>query len=140
MAASFPMCCAASLPPHERRECELGSAGRGHKTQHGPSSTRSNDYFLFYRSIRMQQRKRLRELIHGKETVMLPGAYDAIVAKTIEQVGFDGVCCVGSGTVNGLLGLPDIGLATLSEMVQNAKWIADAVNIPVISDADTGFG
>lgn len=88
----------------------------------------------------MQQKKRMRELINGKATVMMPGAHDALIAKIIERVGFDIVCCVGSGSVNGMLGLPDIGLATMTEMVQNAKWIADAVAIPVIADADTGYG
>lgn len=88
----------------------------------------------------MRRTERLRQLIHGGETVMMPGAYDALVAKIIERVGFDVVACVGSGSVNGLLGLPDIGLATMTEMVQNAKWIADAVHISVIADADTGHG
>ncbi len=88
----------------------------------------------------MRQTERLRQLIHGEQTVMMPGAYDALVAKIIERVGFDVVACVGSGSVNSLLGLPDIGLATMTEMVQNAKWIADAVHIPVIADADTGHG
>lgn len=88
----------------------------------------------------MRPTQRLRELIQGNQTVMMPGAYDALVAKIIERAGFDVVACVGSGSVNGLLGLPDIGLATMTEMVQNAKWIADAVDIPVIADADTGYG
>jgi methylisocitrate lyase len=88
----------------------------------------------------MTKTNRLRELLSGSATIMMPGAHDALIAKIIERVGFDVVLCVGSGSVNGLLGLPDIGLATMTEMVQNAKWIADAVAIPVIADADTGYG
>lgn len=88
----------------------------------------------------MRRTTRLRELLNGDATVMMPGAHDALIAKIVERVGFDAVCCVGSGSVNGLLGLPDIGLATMTEMVQNAKWVADSVGIPVIADADTGYG
>lgn len=88
----------------------------------------------------MRKTQRLRELLSGQQTVMMPGAHDALIARIVERVGFDVVACVGSGSVNGLLGLPDIGLATMTEMVQNARWMADAVGIPVIADADTGYG
>jgi len=61
-------------------------------------------------------------------------------AKLIEAAGFEAVYMTGFGTAASLLGLPDIGLITMTEMVGNAKRISDAVNIPVIADADTGYG
>ena len=69
-----------------------------------------------------------------------PGAYDAFSAKLAESVGFPAVYMSGFGTAASLLGLPDIGLLTMTEMVGNAKRIADAVDVPVIADADTGYG
>jgi methylisocitrate lyase len=71
---------------------------------------------------------------------MVPGAHDAFTAKLIEQAGFSACYMTGAGTVAALLGLPDVGLITLTEMVMNARYIARAVSIPVISDADNGYG
>ena len=88
----------------------------------------------------MKKTKRLRELIQGPEILIAPGAYDALSAKIIEAVGFDAVYMTGFGTAAGVLGLPDIGLVTMTEMVENAKRIADSVSLPLIADADTGYG
>jgi len=82
----------------------------------------------------------LRELIRSPEILVAPGAYDAFSAKLIEAAGFDAVYMTGFGTAAGIFGLPDIGLLTMTEMVENAKRIADSVGIPVIADADTGYG
>jgi 2-methylisocitrate lyase-like PEP mutase family enzyme len=71
--------------------------------------------------------------------VVAPGAYDCITAKLIEQAGFATVYMTGAGTA-ATLGYPDFGLVTLSEMVANAGRIAAAVELPVIADADTGYG
>jgi len=68
-----------------------------------------------------------------------PGAYDGITAKIIEQAGFPLVYMTGAGT-SASLGYPDYGLVTMSEMVDNAGILARSVNVPVISDADTGYG
>jgi carboxyvinyl-carboxyphosphonate phosphorylmutase len=92
------------------------------------------------RCWRMKKTARLRELIERNEILIAPGAYDAFSAKLIEAVGFDAVYMSGFGTAASTLGVPDIGLLTMSEMVCNSKRIADAVNIPVIADADTGYG
>jgi 2-methylisocitrate lyase-like PEP mutase family enzyme len=88
----------------------------------------------------MKTAKRLRELIERPGITMVPGAYDAFSAKLIEAVGFDAVYMTGFGTAASALGYPDIGLLTLTDMVTNVKRIADAVAIPVIADADTGYG
>jgi 2-methylisocitrate lyase-like PEP mutase family enzyme len=88
----------------------------------------------------MKKEKRLRELIERPGIIMAPGAYDAFSAKLIEAVGFDAVYMTGFGTAASTLGYPDIGLLTLTDMMTNVKRIADAVAIPVIADADTGYG
>ncbi|MEP1124279.1 MAG: oxaloacetate decarboxylase [Ilumatobacter sp.] len=72
--------------------------------------------------------------------VVLPGCYDALGARLIEQADFDAVYMSGFGTAASLLGRPDVGLLGLSEMVDNARRIADAVDVPVVADADTGYG
>lgn len=83
---------------------------------------------------------KLRELLQRKKILVAPGAFDAMSAKLIEAAGFEAVYMTGFGTAASLLGLPDIGLITMTEMVGNAKRISDAVDIPVIADADTGYG
>lgn len=88
----------------------------------------------------MKTTKKLRELIERPGITMVPGAYDAFSARLIEAVGFDAVYMTGFGTAASTLGYPDIGLLTLTDMVTNVKNIADAVTIPVIADADTGYG
>ena len=88
----------------------------------------------------MKKKMGLRELILSPEILVAPGAYDAFSAKLIEAAGFDAVYMTGFGTAAGIFGLPDIGLLTMSEMVENARRIADSVGVPVIADADTGYG
>ncbi len=83
---------------------------------------------------------RLRELIARGPTLYAPGCYNAMSAKVLEQAGFDAIYMTGYGTSLSLTGLPDVGLATMSEMVANARYIASAVGIPLLADADTGFG
>ncbi len=81
----------------------------------------------------------LRNLIREPGLVVAPGAYDCITAGLIEQAHFPAVYMTGAGTAISL-GYPDYGLVTMSEMVANAGRIANAVSIPLISDADTGYG
>jgi carboxyvinyl-carboxyphosphonate phosphorylmutase len=82
----------------------------------------------------------LRKLIAGRETIVAPGAYDALTARIIEQAGFPAVYMTGFGTTASLLGRPDVGLLTMSEMVDNARRMARAIDVPLIADADTGYG
>jgi len=88
----------------------------------------------------MKMTTRLRELIQRREILVAPGAYDALGAKLIEAAGFEAVYMTGFGTAASMFGLPDIGLVTMTEMVENARRIAGAVNVPVIADADTAYG
>jgi len=85
-------------------------------------------------------RARLRELLASPAPVVAPGAYDALSARLIEQAGFDVVYMTGFGTTASLIGRPDVGLLSGAEMVDNARRIVSAVDVPVIADADTGYG
>jgi len=81
----------------------------------------------------------LRALLRKDEMLVAPAAYDCIGARAIEDAGFPLVYMTGSGTA-AALGYPDYGLVTMSEMAENAGRIAAAVKVPVIADADTGYG
>src|SRR6202171_3164312 len=85
------------------------------------------------------KRARFRKLI-AKGCVMIPGVPNAAVARQVEHAGFDAVYISGAGMANSTAGVPDIGLLTLTEVARLAGYIANAVNIPAIVDADTGFG
>jgi 2-methylisocitrate lyase-like PEP mutase family enzyme len=82
---------------------------------------------------------RLRALLKQDGMVIAPGAYDCISARVIAQAGFPAVYMTGAGTA-AAFGYPDFGLVTMSEMADNAGRIAAAVTVPVIADADTGYG
>ncbi len=87
----------------------------------------------------MSRAGRLRELLRRDGMLVAPGAYDGITARCIAQAGFEAVYMTGAGTA-ATLGYPDYGLVTMSEMADNAGRIAAAVDVPVIADADTGYG
>ena len=82
----------------------------------------------------------LAERFAAGEMVLAPGCYDALGARLIEEAGFAAAYMTGFGSSAARLGRPDVGLLTLTEMVDNARRIAGAVAIPVIADADTGYG
>jgi len=75
-----------------------------------------------------------------KQPLVLPGCYDALGARLIEQADFSAVYMTGFGTTASLLGRPDVGLLGMTEMVDNARRITSAVDLPVVADADTGYG
>ncbi|MHC6226326.1 isocitrate lyase/PEP mutase family protein [Pseudomonas sp. X10] len=81
----------------------------------------------------------LREQLAAPGMIIAPGAYDGIGARLIEQAGFGAVYMTGAGT-SAALGYPDFGLLTMSEMVDNAATMARAIGVPLIADADTGYG
>ncbi len=83
---------------------------------------------------------RLRALMAARRPLVVPGCYSALTARILEHAGHEAVYMTGYGTSLSLLGLPDAGLATLTEMALNARLIAGAVRAPVIADADTGYG
>ena len=87
----------------------------------------------------MHPAAKLRQLLRQDQMLVAPGAYDCITARTIAQAGFAAVYMTGAGTA-ATLGYPDYGLVTMSEMADNAGRLASAVDVPVIADADTGYG
>jgi len=86
-----------------------------------------------------EQRSRLRDLLAVPEMIVAPFVFDCIQAKLAAAAGFDAVYMTGFGTA-AARGYPDLGLLTMSEMVANARAISRSVNVPVICDADTGYG
>ncbi len=84
--------------------------------------------------------ERLRQRLNEPGIIAMPGAFNAMTAKLIESIGFEGVYITGAGLINGITGYPDIALLSMTEVVQFAGYIADAVEIPTICDADTGYG
>jgi 2,3-dimethylmalate lyase len=86
------------------------------------------------------RRTRLRALLDSGTPVLAPGAFDAHSARLVEQAGFDVAYMTGFGTTASLLGRPDIGLLGQAEMVDNARRMAGAIDVPLIADADTGYG
>ena len=93
----------------------------------------------------MRTTTRLRELLAGPDLIVAPGAYDALSARLIAQAGFPAVYMTGFGTAASVLGQPDVGLLTMSEMVSRAAAISAVIasvagDLPLIADADTGYG
>jgi 2,3-dimethylmalate lyase len=83
---------------------------------------------------------RLRALLDSGQAIVAPGAFDPLAARLVEEAGFPAVYMTGFGTSAALIGRPDVGLLTMTEMADNAGRIAACVDIPVIADADTGYG
>ena len=84
--------------------------------------------------------KTLRAKILERRGLLVPGAANALAARVVEDLGFEAVYLSGAGLTNTLWGMPDLGFITLSELAQHTAAIRQAVNLPLIVDADTGFG
>lgn len=82
----------------------------------------------------------LRQLLHQPGIIVAPGAYDCLTAKLIEREGFSAVYMTGAGTAVTRVGKPDLGFATMTEMLANVHAIAATITVPLIADADTGYG
>lgn len=82
----------------------------------------------------------LRELLKKPELLKVPGVVDAIGARLVASADFNAIYMTGAGTAASRLGWPDVGLLTMSEMADNAQRIAEASGLPLIADADTGYG
>jgi 2-methylisocitrate lyase-like PEP mutase family enzyme len=88
----------------------------------------------------MKKTTKLRELLKEGKSLFVPGCYNALSAKILDQVGFPAIYMTGYGTSLSLLGMPDAGLATMTEMHLNARNIANVTSSPVIADSDNGYG
>ena len=88
----------------------------------------------------MSNSKLLRDLLARRHATTVPGAANALFARVIEDLGFEAVYVTGAGVANMHLGVPDIGLTTMTEVRDTVAAIADAISVPIIVDADTGYG
>lgn len=88
----------------------------------------------------MRYSAQFRKLIERDEILQCPGAFDGYSARVLDKMGFDAIYMTGSGTTTSKLGLPDAGLITMPEMIENANNIQETTDVPVLSDSDNGFG
>ena len=88
----------------------------------------------------MSTRKTLRQMVEARRGVLVPGAFNALSARVIEDLGFEAIYVTGAGVTNMWFGLPDQGFLGLHEIADHTARIRDAVALPLIVDADTGFG
>ncbi|HXG20327.1 MAG TPA: isocitrate lyase/PEP mutase family protein [Methylomirabilota bacterium] len=88
----------------------------------------------------MRATTRLRQMLNEPGIIVAPGAYDGVSARLIERQGFKAVYMTGAGAAASMLGQPDVGLTTLTEMATHAGHIASCISLPLIADADTGYG
>jgi len=88
----------------------------------------------------MRSTQKLKSLVARRTAMTVPGAANAMFARVIEDLGFDACYVTGAGVANMRLGVPDVGLTTVTEVADTVASIADAVNLPLIVDGDTGFG
>ena len=84
--------------------------------------------------------RQLRDLLKRRETILLPGAANALAARVIEDIGFKAIYVSGAGVTNTYLGVPDMGLISVTELAEHVAAMRDAVALPLVVDADTGFG
>ena len=88
----------------------------------------------------MNHPKLLRDILGREKPLLVPGAYDAFSAKILKQAGFKVIYMTGSGVTASITGMPDVGLLTMTEMITQARNIVNAVDLPLICDADHGYG
>ena len=86
------------------------------------------------------RRRRLRAMVEERRALLVPGAANALTARVIEDAGFEALYVTGAGVANTLLGVPDIGLVTLTELVQTVEAIGEISSLTMVVDIDTGFG
>ena len=88
----------------------------------------------------MSTRQQLKQLVEARSGLLVPGAFNALSAKVIEDLGFKAIYVTGAGVTNMWFGMPDQGFMGLAEIADHTARIRDAVNVPLLVDADTGFG
>lgn len=88
----------------------------------------------------MTNATKMKQMLHADKIAVVPSAYDGLSARVIQAAGFEAIHMTGSGSSASLLGMADLGFATISEMSTHAKNMVLAVDVPVIADADTGYG
>ena len=86
------------------------------------------------------KRQKLRDLLARPHALVAPGSYDCLTARVVEQAGFEATIVTGAGVAASVLGFPDVGLATMTEVVSQTRNMARCIDIPLIADCDTGYG
>ncbi|WP_261180822.1 oxaloacetate decarboxylase [Anaerobacillus sp. CMMVII] len=88
----------------------------------------------------MNKPQKFKELLRNKEIIVMPGAFDGMSARLVEETGFKAMLATGAGISNSQLGWADVGLTTMTEVCQQVTKMADVTTIPILADADTGYG
>lgn len=88
----------------------------------------------------MKPTKRFRELLRGDDLLVSPGVYDVYSARAVEQAGYQTACTTGAGIANARFGFPDMGIMGLSDNLEACRTLARSISIPMMADADTGYG
>ena len=111
-----------------------------HKSYNAPAAPRCGRRDAIGEQFVSRNTTRLKQVLARREATIVPGAANALFARVIEDIGYDVVYVTGAGIANMHLGAPDIGLTTLTEIANTVAAISDAVDLPLLVDADTGFG
>jgi 2-methylisocitrate lyase-like PEP mutase family enzyme len=88
----------------------------------------------------MSKSSRFKQLLKEQDIILMPGAYDGMSARLVEETGFQAMLATGAGISNSQLGWADVGLVTMTEMAQSIARMADVTTVPILADADTGYG
>src|SRR5512139_67465 len=91
-------------------------------------------------SSQVEIRQKFRMRVERRDALLLPGAANALTARIIEDLGFEAVYLTGAGLANTHLGMPDLGLVSVTELAETAARISDVCRLPLVVDIDTGFG
>jgi 2-methylisocitrate lyase-like PEP mutase family enzyme len=84
----------------------------------------------------LRKTEQFRKLLEGRQIIVMPGAYDGMSARLVEEVGFQAMLATGAGISNSQLGWADVGLTTMTEVAQAVSRMADITKIPILADAD----
>ena len=95
---------------------------------------------LFWKGKQVNTSKKLRSLLKGNDSIVVPGIHDPMSAKIFQDAGFPALFTGGFSLSASTLGVPDIGLLTMSENIERVRRVINAINVPLISDMDTGYG
>jgi 2-methylisocitrate lyase-like PEP mutase family enzyme len=122
--------------------CQLCSAGANWKSRAVRCIVIAHERHFNFResALSLSTGKELRNKLNQRRGLLVPGAANALAARIIEDLGFEAVYLTGAGLTNTFLGMPDLGFISMPEIAQHTAAIREAVSIPLIVDADTGFG
>src|SRR6185437_8190112 len=126
----------------EHRPVPLTASRRAHRNPRRSviGGVRRSSAMLFSPQSQAEIRRSFRMRVERRDALLLPGAANALTARIIEDLGFEAVYLTGAGLANTHFGIPDLGLVSVSELAEATAAIAESCRLPLIVDADTGFG